>query len=171
MSPPHVKMESYFSGADGASRGRPPMNEWIHIVHTYQQGDSRISVTEPKTDPGLARLPAKDENPEEGQFYARDDKGVGTLFYNGTLTDAAAAVFLKLYANDQLIKTQMAAAWKTDFPNLKNYYVFQIWPNSCSMGGRDGSALICDFSPTRQQRNESPQNQFVLQLAPIALKA
>ena len=36
---------------------------------------------------------------------------------------------------------------------------------------RDGSALICDFSPTRQQRNESPQIQFVLQLAPIALKA
>ena len=36
---------------------------------------------------------------------------------------------------------------------------------------RDGSALICDFSPTRQQRNESPQNQFALQLAPIALKA
>ena len=106
-----------------------------------------------------------------GVGWARDDKGVGTLFYNGTLPDAAAAVFLKLYANDQLIKTQMAAAWKTDFPNLKNYYVFQIWPNSCSMGGRDGSALICDFSPTRQQRNESPQNQFVLQLAPIALKA
>lgn len=44
MSPPHVKMECYFSGADVASRGRLPMNDWIHIIHTYQQGDSRIYV-------------------------------------------------------------------------------------------------------------------------------
>jgi hypothetical protein len=34
---------------------------------------------------------------------------------------------------------EMAAAWKTDFPNVKNYYVFQIWPNSCGMGGSIGS--------------------------------
>ena len=32
----------------------------------------------------------------------------------------------------------LAAAWKTDFPNIKNYYVFQIWPKACSMG-IDGS--------------------------------
>ena len=34
---------------------------------------------------------------------------------------------------------QMAAGWKQDFPNVQRYYVFQIWPNSCSMGGRNGS--------------------------------
>ncbi len=67
-----------------------------------------IMVTEPKSDPWLARIPAKDEKPEDGQFYARDDKGLGTLFYNGTLTDAADAVFLKLYADDKLIKTETA---------------------------------------------------------------
>jgi hypothetical protein len=33
----------------------------------------------------------------------------------------------------------MAAGWKQDFPNVQRYYVFQIWPNSCSMGGRQGS--------------------------------
>lgn len=44
QSPPHVKMECYFSGADVSSEGRMPMNEWIHVVHTYQQGDSRIYV-------------------------------------------------------------------------------------------------------------------------------
>jgi hypothetical protein len=65
-----------------------------------------IMVTEPKSDPWLARTPGKDEKPEDGQFYARDDKGLGTLYYNGTLTDAADAVFLKLYANDKLIKTE-----------------------------------------------------------------
>ncbi len=67
-----------------------------------------IMVTEPKSDPWLARTPAKDEKPEDGQFYARDDKGLGTLYYNGTLTAAADSVFLKLYANDKLIKTETA---------------------------------------------------------------
>lgn len=28
----------------------------------------------------------------------------------------------------------LAAAWKQDFPNVQHYYVFQIWPKSCSMG-------------------------------------
>ena len=28
----------------------------------------------------------------------------------------------------------LAAAWKQDYPNLQHYYVFQIWPKSCSMG-------------------------------------
>jgi len=44
QSPPHVKMECYFSGADVSTSGRLPMNEWIHVVHTYQQGDSRVYV-------------------------------------------------------------------------------------------------------------------------------
>jgi hypothetical protein len=33
----------------------------------------------------------------------------------------------------------VSAAWKRDYPNVQNYYVFQIWPNACSMGGRQGS--------------------------------
>ncbi len=65
-----------------------------------------IAVTEPKSDAWVARVPAKDEKPEDGQFYARDDKGEGTLFYNGTLDTAASAVFLKLYADDKLVKTE-----------------------------------------------------------------
>ena len=44
QSPPHVKMECYFSGADVLSAGRMPMNEWVQVVHTYQQTDSRIYV-------------------------------------------------------------------------------------------------------------------------------
>ncbi|MFO0864998.1 MAG: sialate O-acetylesterase [Gemmataceae bacterium] len=28
----------------------------------------------------------------------------------------------------------LAAAWKTDYPNIQHYYVFQIWPKSCAMG-------------------------------------
>jgi len=37
-----------------------------------------IAVTEPKKDAWIARTPAKDEKPEEGQFYARDDKNEGS---------------------------------------------------------------------------------------------
>ncbi len=33
----------------------------------------------------------------------------------------------------------MSAGWKSDMPNIQHYYVFQIWPNACAMGGRDGS--------------------------------
>ena len=28
----------------------------------------------------------------------------------------------------------MAAAWKEDYPNIRHYYVFQIWPKACAMG-------------------------------------
>ena len=29
---------------------------------------------------------------------------------------------------------EMSAAWKQDYPNIQHYYIFQIWPKSCSMG-------------------------------------
>ena len=64
-----------------------------------------IQVTEPRTDPWVQRVPAKDEQPEENQFYARDDKNEGMLFYNGTLDQPAEGVFLKLYADDKPVKT------------------------------------------------------------------
>ena len=65
-----------------------------------------INVVEPKVDPWLERTPAKDEKPEDGQFFARDDKNEGTLYYNGTLDKPADSVFLKVYADDKLIKTE-----------------------------------------------------------------
>jgi hypothetical protein len=66
------------------------------VTHTAE-----IVVTEPPSDPWVARTPGKDEKPAENQFYARDDKGEGTLYYNGTLGEAADSVFLKVYADDQ----------------------------------------------------------------------
>ena len=64
-----------------------------------------IAVKEPATDAWVEQAPARDEKPEEGQFYARNDKNEGTLFYNGTLTEPANSVFLKLYADDKLFDT------------------------------------------------------------------
>ncbi len=67
-----------------------------------------IAVTEPKQDVWVARMPGADEKPEEGQFYARDDRNAGTLHYNGTLNDAADAVFISVYADDKPYKTETA---------------------------------------------------------------
>lgn len=67
-----------------------------------------IHVTEPQRDEWLKRTPEGDEQPEEGQFYARDDKNEGTLHYNGVLAEPADAVFLKLFADDKLVKTETA---------------------------------------------------------------
>ena len=60
-----------------------------------------IFVKEPAKDAWLECVPAKDEKPTDGQFYARDDKNEGTLHYNGTLTEKADAVILKVFADDK----------------------------------------------------------------------
>jgi len=65
-----------------------------------------INIAEPKKDAWIDRVPGKDEKPQDNQFYARDDNDEGTLYYNGTISNAADSVFLKLYANDKLIKTE-----------------------------------------------------------------
>ena len=56
-----------------------------------------ITVQEPATDAWVQRPPAADEKPVTHQFFARDDTGKGTIYYNGTQT-GASAVFLKVYA-------------------------------------------------------------------------
>ncbi len=42
----------------------------------------------------------------------------------------------------------MSAAWKEDYPNIQHYYVFQIWPNSCGMGGTRASDKLRDVQRT-----------------------
>ena len=59
-----------------------------------------IKVQEPKSDPWLPRSPLGDEKPVDHQFFARDDRGRGTLYCNGTLNEDADTVFVKIYAND-----------------------------------------------------------------------
>jgi hypothetical protein len=67
-----------------------------------------ISVKEPKNDVWVQRIPARDERPVDNQFYARDDRNEGTLYYRGRLSEVADSVLLKLYADDKLIKTVRA---------------------------------------------------------------
>jgi hypothetical protein len=66
----------------------------------------RIAVEEAKQDVWVKRLPSSDEKPVNHQFFARDDKGKGTLHYRGTLKESANSVFLRLYAGDKLLVTQ-----------------------------------------------------------------
>jgi hypothetical protein len=66
----------------------------------------RIMVKEPAKDLWVQRTPGRDEKPVNNQFFARDDKNEGTLHYNGTLSNAADSVFVKLYADDKLIRTE-----------------------------------------------------------------
>jgi len=56
----------------------------------------------------------------------------------------------------QPLFVEMSAGWKQDLPNVQHYYVFQIWPDSCSMGGRNGSGDMLrelgSFSAAEQRR-------------------
>jgi hypothetical protein len=58
-----------------------------------------ILVQEPQQDAWVARTPDPDEQPEDGQFFARDVRNEGTLFYTDT-------VYLKLYSDDNLVQTK-----------------------------------------------------------------
>lgn len=72
----------------------------------FTAAETTLQVTEPQTDPWVTRAPANDEKPEEGQFYARDESGQGTLHYNGRLDQPADEVFLKVYADDKPYQTE-----------------------------------------------------------------
>ena len=80
----------------------------------------QIAVKEPAKDAWVQRTPDKDEKPVDNQFYARDDKNEGTLYYNGTLSKPADSVFLKVYADDKLIKTE------SQKPTADKTYAFTV---------------------------------------------
>ncbi|MCX7418483.1 MAG: DUF2341 domain-containing protein [Planctomycetia bacterium] len=43
-SPPHIRMDCYFSGGNVGSESRIPLGYWTHVVHTYREGESKIYV-------------------------------------------------------------------------------------------------------------------------------
>jgi hypothetical protein len=54
-SPAHIRMDCYFSGASVESKSTLRASEWVHVVHTYQKGESRLYINgvldgESKTD-------------------------------------------------------------------------------------------------------------------------
>jgi hypothetical protein len=43
-SPPKVRVDGYWSGANVSSISRIDLSQWIHVVHTCQHGDSRLYI-------------------------------------------------------------------------------------------------------------------------------
>jgi hypothetical protein len=80
----------------------------------------RLDVTEPLSDPWVHRTPGAEEKPVDGQFYARDDRGLGTLVCNGTLTDPAESVLLRVYGGEHVI------AEERQKPTAENRYAFSV---------------------------------------------
>ena len=58
-----------------------------------------VAVQEPETDAWVPWVPGDREMPAEGQFYARDDTGQGTLHCKGLLEKKADDVFLRVFAD------------------------------------------------------------------------
>lgn len=79
-----------------------------------------LDVKEPKKDVWVNRKPSADEKPMDNQFYARDDKNEGTLFYNGKLEQPADRVFLKVFAGENLFQQEFQK------PGEGNAYAFSI---------------------------------------------
>jgi hypothetical protein len=71
---------------------------------------------------------------------ARLTHGVRAILWHQGENDQGAAGPTGRYGWEtyQQYFVAMSAAWKQDFPNIQHYYIFQIWPNSCSMAGKSG---------------------------------
>lgn len=65
-----------------------------------------VEVQEPAQDAWMVRVPGPFEQPQAGQFYTRGPTGLGTLHYNGVLSERGDGVYLKLYAGDELQSRQ-----------------------------------------------------------------
>lgn len=42
----------------------------------------------------------------------------------------------------------LAAGWKTDYPNVEHYYLFQIWPRACAMGSNGSDNQLREVQRT-----------------------
>jgi len=67
-----------------------------------------MTVRAPAKDAWVQRAAPKEERPVDHQFFARDDRNEGTLYESGKLTEDAETVYLRLYADDKLIKSDSA---------------------------------------------------------------
>lgn len=79
-----------------------------------------VMVQEPETDAWVPWDPAENEMPLEGQFYARDDNGKGTLHCKGSLEENAEKVFLRVFAEDRKFAEESAE------PGKDGSYAFAI---------------------------------------------
>lgn len=79
-----------------------------------------VVVREPETDAWAPQVPGNKEMPVEGQFYARDDSGKGTLYCNGVLEEEAEEVFMRVFADEKKY------AEESESPGNDGSYCFAI---------------------------------------------
>ncbi|HSU67859.1 MAG TPA: DUF2341 domain-containing protein, partial [Tepidisphaeraceae bacterium] len=97
---------------DGLILDRSQFTGTLHVAASISNGGTPttatadIQISQPASDAWVRRSPDANEQPVQGQFYARDASDQGTLFYNGKLDRPAESVFLRLYADDQLATTE-----------------------------------------------------------------
>ncbi|MFK7911656.1 MAG: DUF2341 domain-containing protein [Akkermansiaceae bacterium] len=65
----------------------------------------KIIVSESKPDRWVRRPLVNNELPQDGQFYARDHTGMGTLYCRGTLNKKVSGFSLKVYTDGKLYLT------------------------------------------------------------------
>ena len=73
-SPPHVRMDCYFSDANAKGSSRLPMEEWVHLVHTYSKGEARVYVNGQLDGENKRGTPLNVESPARlyiGGWYRR----------------------------------------------------------------------------------------------------
>lgn len=87
---------------------------------TTSEAMTTVTVTEPNTDPWVDRTAASDEMPIEGQFYAREESGLGIMHCNGKLKQQTDEVFVRVQANGAPYETQ------TQIPDKNGNYRFTI---------------------------------------------
>ncbi len=68
-----------------------------------------ITVQQPTSDAWVVRTPDVGEKPVDGQFFARDPSGYGTIFYRGTETGSPTSVYLKVFRTDTGTDVQYGA--------------------------------------------------------------
>lgn len=82
--------------------------------------ETAVSIKEPARDAWVERKPDPDEQPEDNQFYARNDRNEGTLYYLGKADAGVERVFLRILADGQPFHAE------TRRPNADGRYEFAI---------------------------------------------
>ena len=106
-------------------------------------GSVAIEVAAPLHDAWIARTPDLLEQPQDGQFYARDATGEGTLHCNGKLVVPAPEVFLKVYAEDQLVATETGTPTADGSYQLTTKLAAGLWHYRIEFGTKtDGQETV-----------------------------
>ena len=73
----------------------------------------------------------------------------GVLWHQGENNQGSAAPTGDYdWKSYQQYFVDLSAAWKTDCPNIRHYYIYQIWPNGCNMGGTQAGDMVLEMQRT-----------------------